>query len=268
MDIKIADFDGVVYQIVVDKSKKDTMHVNLFMKDFTTLHKSGADKVMLGDYKQYRTDRPKNNADLTLEIDAAAVKDVDAVADLMGLLKRNLVGAPFKEAFNALQSGSSAGLKPTVLQIRDSEQMIVAPLGDRVNVAMSIDMQEATDFALAEQILDTIAKAAGQESNAPNVKFTKDVPAELKGISNIYSGSSTVGFLVFTVYKTHVDGGKMDKVINLLLGLRHYVHYHIKASKAHLHQRMRAKVKYFLQILNRARPDSQKTVKKFREVNL
>ena len=45
----------------------------------------------------------------------------------------------------------------------------------------------------------------------------------------------------------------------ICLAFRHYLHYHIKASKSYLHMRMRHKVVTLLQVLNRAVPDKDPT---------
>ncbi len=37
--------------------------------------------------------------------------------------------------------------------------------------------------------------------------------------------------------------------------LRNYLHYHLKCSKAYMHQRMREKTNEFLKVLNRAKPE-------------
>jgi actin related protein 2/3 complex subunit 2 len=39
--------------------------------------------------------------------------------------------------------------------------------------------------------------------------------------------------------------------------LRNYLHYHLKCSKAYMHQRMRAKTNDFLKVLNRAKPEQK-----------
>jgi hypothetical protein len=42
---------------------------------------------------------------------------------------------------------------------------------------------------------------------------------------------------------------------------RDYLHYHIKASKAYMHSRMRIRVDSFLKVLNRAKPEKEKEMK-------
>lgn len=265
MSTRIADFDSVEYQVDVDKTSTDRLKITLFMRGFAALSQAGADQAVKNLYGSYLS---KGSGDLSVEINAGSVAEgnIDGIAKLMGLLKRNVLAAPFKIAFEALISGNSGGVKPTVIQIRQGEQMVISPQGDRVHVAIAFHMVERADTAFAEQILEKIA-AASLSSNGPNLKFTKEVPAEVARVPGLSNAPVSVGWLLYSINKGHVTGNNMDNVIDLILMARQYVHYHVKASKAHLHQRMRAKVEYFLQVLNRARPDQEKLKKKFRVIN-
>lgn len=267
---KIADFDGAVYQVIVEPKDPHTFELNLMMKDYANVSRAGGDRALNSLYGQYKANGSfsKERPDLTLRINAGNVNaaHVEDIANLFGLLKRNLLAAPLKIAFEGLQSGSSGGIKPTVLNVRDNEQTIIVPKNDRVIVAVSFCMAEDTDATICEQMLDKMA-GASKNSNGPNIKFTRDIPADISSVNGVTSSHNTVGFLLFTISKNHVNAGNMDNVVDLLLDVRHYIHYHIKASKAHLHQRMRAKVKYFLQVLNRARPEQKANIKKYRIIN-
>lgn len=53
----------------------------------------------------------------------------------------------------------------------------------------------------------------------------------------------------------HISRATRDNTINLISMLRNYLHYHLKCSKAYMHQRMRAKTNDFLKVLNRAKPE-------------
>ena len=66
-------------------------------------------------------------------------------------------------------------------------------------------------------------------------------------------------FLIFKKVLTpkHTCPQKRENTINLISMLRNYLHYHLKCSKAYLHQRMREKTNDFLQILNRAKPENK-----------
>jgi actin related protein 2/3 complex subunit 2 len=53
----------------------------------------------------------------------------------------------------------------------------------------------------------------------------------------------------------HINKLNRDNTINLISMLRNYLHYHLKCSKAYMHQRMRSKTSDFLKVLNRAKPE-------------
>ena len=50
------------------------------------------------------------------------------------------------------------------------------------------------------------------------------------------------------LFPRHYDGAKSDSTIDLIHTFRDYLHYHIKCSKAYLHQRMRASTAELLKV--------------------
>ena len=59
-----------------------------------------------------------------------------------------------------------------------------------------------------------------------------------------------------------VAGAKRENAVTLIQGFRAYLHFHLKATKAYLHTRMRERVVKLLQVLNRAVPDKDPGEKK------
>jgi actin related protein 2/3 complex, subunit 2 len=65
------------------------------------------------------------------------------------------------------------------------------------------------------------------------------------------------------LHKRHVTGrNKVEECTWRLCTFYGFINYHIKCSKAHMHTRMRRRAMGLLQVLNRAKPDVQKTAKK------
>ena len=56
------------------------------------------------------------------------------------------------------------------------------------------------------------------------------------------------------LFPRHFQGNAADTISKIQL-FRDYFHYHIKASKAYMHSRLRARVDSFLKVLNRAKPE-------------
>lgn len=77
------------------------------------------------------------------------------------------------------------------------------------------------------------------------------------------------------LFKPHFEAKNREKTINNIQTFRNYLMYHIKCSKAYMHDRMRKRVDSLLQVLNRARaeplePREKKTItgKTFKAVPL
>ena len=80
----------------------------------------------------------------------------------------------------------------------------------------------------------------------------------------IVSFSSLTYFsFVVVLFPNHFTKGEVrEETIGRIQIFRDYLHYHIKCSKAYMHTRMRARVRDFLKVLNRAKPEVQNVEKK------
>ena len=93
--------------------------------------------------------------------------------------------------------------------------------------------------------------------------FRNDPPLELQGQPGLRGGrGENVGYITFVLFPRHLKDTKRDDVISHVQTFRDYFHYHIKASKAYIHSRMRRRTADFLQVLNRARPENQEKERK------
>ena len=69
--------------------------------------------------------------------------------------------------------------------------------------------------------------------------------------------------LIKTVlFPRHLTAQRRYEVISHIQTFRDYFHYHIKASKAYIHSRMRKRTADFLQVLRRARPEAEEKERK------
>lgn len=96
--------------------------------------------------------------------------------------------------------------------------------------------------------------------NAPQVRYDSpnNPPNEIASHPNLLKGDN-VHYMTIVLQNAHIEPAhKGENSIDLIHTFRTYLHYHIKCSKAYIHQRMRAKSNEFLQILNRAKPDKGK----------
>jgi actin related protein 2/3 complex, subunit 2 len=64
------------------------------------------------------------------------------------------------------------------------------------------------------------------------------------------------------LFPRHLTPQRREDVISHIQTFRDYFHYHIKASKAYIHSRMRRRTADFLQVLRRARPETEEKERK------
>jgi actin related protein 2/3 complex subunit 2 len=97
---------------------------------------------------------------------------------------------------------------------------------------------------------------------APLAHSAKEPPMELRGIRGL-PVRENVGYVTFVLFPRHYAGAvAAASCISRIQLFRDYLHYHIKASKAYMHSRMRVRVDLFLKVLNRAKPEPQDKEKK------
>ena len=194
----------------------------------------------------------------------------------MSQLKRNVLAAPFEKAFQAQSEGNETPLM--ALHYRDHEAIYIRAQADRVTVIFSTEFKEETDRIMGRVFLQEFVDARRQPSiqNAPQVLYSqREPPLELKGVNGLID-SENLGYVTFGMYfniqyplrlyivlfPRHFAGAAAMDCISKIQLFRDYLHYHIKASKAYMHSRMRARVDSFLKVLNRAKPEVPDAQKK------
>jgi actin related protein 2/3 complex subunit 2 len=66
-----------------------------------------------------------------------------------------------------------------------------------------------------------------------------------------------MSLMSIVLFPRHLARQRRQEVISHIQTFRDYFHYHIKASKAYIHSRMRRRTADFLQVLRRARPENE-----------
>jgi len=256
----IADFDGVTFHLYTDPNTKNILFVSMSIKCYSELQKYGADKIMQDRYGKYLVS-PEQGYDVTVQIDLASPpQDRAKFARDIALMKRNALAAPFYAVFADIEAKKPGQL--VTIQYRDDEAFYLKPESDRCIVIFSISFKDMDDVVFAKVFLQEYQDARKTMSNAPSVMYSqKEPPMELKGVRNLRVSESQ-GFVSFVLFQPHIAAAKREKTIDNIQTFRNYLHYHLKCSKAHLHTRMRSKVRNFLQVLNRAKSAPENTEKK------
>ncbi|TPX46511.1 hypothetical protein SeMB42_g03154 [Synchytrium endobioticum] len=251
----ISDFDGVSYRLETTESKS-ILVLSMAWKCYSELATYGANDIIHREYGDYATP-PQSGFDVALKFDLSKLpSDKDALIRKAALLKRNALAAPFEQAFASQQAGKQSQLM--VVHYREQEAIYVQAQPDRVTVIFSTMFKEDTDRIFGKVFLQEFVDARRQLNiqSAPQVLYTyREPPMELRGVKGLLD-SESVGYVTFVLFPRHFATPEArEKCVSLTELFRDYLHYHIKASKAYMHSRMRARVDTFLKVLNRAKPE-------------
>lgn len=260
IEATVADFDGVIFHIFSSPDAKNLLNVSISIKCFKDLKPHGVDELLK---KQYGANlvAAENGYDATIQVDLdKPPADKEKFARNFALLKRHVLAAPFYKVFDDIEAKKAGSL--IEIRYRDDEAIYIKPETDRAIIIFNVQFKDSDDVVFAKFFLQEYQDTRKTMSNAPAVSYSqKEPPLELKGVKNIKVGENN-GFVSFVLFQTHIGGNKKHTSIDNIMTFRNYLHYHIKCSKAHLHTRMRNRVRSFLQVLNRAKSDTGSTEKK------
>jgi len=191
------------------------------------------------------------------------------------------MAAPFEQAFDEYQrlheeaskytsesapQGIKEGGEVRAIHYRDEEAIYIKSSHDRVTVIFSTIFREETDRIFGKIFLQEFVDARRRAiQNAPQVLFRNEPPLEIQGLTGqSTSKSNDLGYITFgelwkdlmrlhtidysqVLFPRHLTPQRRQDVISHIQTFRDYFHYHIKASKAYIHSRMRGRTADFLQ---------------------
>ncbi|KAI0393519.1 Arp2/3 complex [Xylariaceae sp. FL0594] len=288
IDQTVSDFDGVTFHVSTPETGKPGKEytqilVSLKIKCYDELVQYGAEDVLQREYGQYIV--PKENGYnfsvlVDLENLPAEKEARDELISKISLLKRNAMAAPFERAYaehyklkeaasryttEEAPQGVKEGGDLMAIHYREQEAIYLKASHDRVTVIFSTRFRDETDRVFGKVFIQEFVDARRRAiQNAPQVLFRNDPPLELLGVSGLgrARASKDVGYVTFVLFPRHLTPQRMADVISHIQTFRDYFHYHIKASKAYIHTRMRRRTADFLQVLRRARPENEEKEKK------
>ncbi|KAK3903239.1 Arp2/3 complex, 34 kd subunit p34-Arc-domain-containing protein [Staphylotrichum tortipilum] len=281
IDQTVSDFDGVTFHISTPEAKTRIM-VSLQIRCFQELLRYGAEDVLNREYGPYVV-APEPGYDFSIVVDLEnlpADKEArDELVKKISLLKRNAMAGPFEQAYQEhyhlkaeaakftseeAPQGVREGGAVKAIHYREEEAIYVKASHDRVTVIFSTIFREETDRVFGKVFIQEFVDARRRAiQNAPQVLFRNDPPLELQGVPGVKNtGTGEIGYVTFVLFPRHLTPQRMPDVISHIQTFRDYFHYHIKASKAYIHSRMRRRTADFLQVLRRARPDNEEKERK------
>ncbi|KAI5466278.1 Arp2/3 complex, 34 kd subunit p34-Arc-domain-containing protein [Mariannaea sp. PMI_226] len=281
IDQTVSDFDGVTFHISTPETKTQIL-LSIQIRCFPDLIQYGAQEVLQREYGQYVAPvEPGFDFSVLVDLEnlPESKEDRDALALKFALLKRNAMAAPFEQAYQEhyhlkeeaskftteeAPQGVREGGEVKAIHYREEEAIYVKASHDRVTVIFSTVFREETDRVFGKVFIQEFVDARRRAiQNAPQVLFRNDPPLELQNVPGVLStGNGQIGYVTFVLFPRHLTPQKMNDVISHIQTFRDYFHYHIKASKAYIHSRMRKRTADFLQVLRRARPENEERERK------
>ncbi|KAI9770248.1 MAG: hypothetical protein M1840_003405 [Geoglossum simile] len=281
IDQVISDFDGVTFHLSTPESRSRIL-ISISVKCFNELVRYGAQQVLEREYGPLIV-APESGYDFSVVVDLDNLpEEKEARDDLIrrvSLLKRNAMAAPFERAFDefaklqeeaskftseSAPEGVSEGGEVMAIHYREEEAIYIKASHDRVTVIFSTVFREETDRIFGKVFLQEFVDARRRAiQNAPQVLFRNDPPLEIQNVPGFKdTGSGEIGYVTFVLFPRHLTPQRREDVVSHIQTFRDYFHYHIKASKAYIHSRMRRRTADFLQVLRRARPDNEEKERK------
>jgi actin related protein 2/3 complex subunit 2 len=258
LEIKAQEFDGTHYTITGSgleskdnlDSQSETITVSIHLLCGEVLTKYGLDDYLKGVYGSwYRTPEANFTATVAFGIENLDEKEVAKVLNLVPLLKRFVMMAPFAHAFDLFLKNKS--FEPIHLPYRHEENIYIIYYEKEKSlvVVYSIKFDDDDDKELGRIFLQEFKDSRRDKElgSAPSVSFTQGTkPLELTNIKSKEpddkeGGLKNYGFVSFSLRDSHCTEEKRHSTVDKLLQFRNYFHYHIKCSKAYMHIRMRGR---------------------------
>ncbi|KAK5720991.1 Arp complex subunit [Elasticomyces elasticus] len=273
IDQIISDFDNCTFHVSTPNSKSQIL-ISLAIKCYPELIQYGAQSILEREYGQYAVD-PESGYDFSLQIDLDNLPESqearEELVEKVSLLKRNAMAAPYEQAFDEHSSLAAEAAKYTsesapqgvreggevrAIHYREEEAIYIKASHDRVTVIFSTVFREETDRVYGKVFLQEFVDARKRGvQNAPQVLARDEPPLEIQGLPGVKAGRGDITYVTFVLFPRHLTPQRRQAVISHIQTFRDYFHYHIKASKAYIHSRMRRRTADFLQVLRRARPE-------------
>lgn len=260
MEVKLCDFDDVTYQVKVDAANLKLMQVSMNLPCYHQIKDKGAESAVKRVYGDMVAAEAETGFDITINVPLEENKDPGKLAKDVTLLKQNTVGGVFDHYFTELLVGKEPG-EPFKFDLRGDTTLYFFPRKDRVVVIFALDFTEDVDKTIAKVFMQEFVDSRRRVARAPPVSWGANPPKELEHFK-ITENEGNLGYISFAILKSHLDKGKKETVISVLQVFRNYIQYHIKCSKSYFHQRMRARVRALLKVLNRARFDADQAKEK------
>jgi len=250
VEMKCADFDGVMWHVYTPEENKNMLHVSVGFSAAEQLLSLGA-AAALDEIYGGRSVEPESMFNYTIAYDITSLPESpDVIAEKLSLLRANMVTS----ALTAIIKGAPGDRVDIPIRSSAERVFVKKDDSDRATVIFSVQFGDPDDAVLGTVFLREFKKNIG---GAPSVDFMQaQVPLELSSYSDTFRDVQNMGFITFSLFGRHfTNDDKCKSTVELLQIFRNYLQYHIKCAKSQLHTAMRNRVELLLQVLNRAKQE-------------
>eukprot|EP00771_Trimastix_marina_P003691 gnl/Trimastix_PCT/503.p1 GENE.gnl/Trimastix_PCT/503~~gnl/Trimastix_PCT/503.p1 ORF type:complete len:319 (-),score=71.53 gnl/Trimastix_PCT/503:127-1083(-) len=253
---KFADFDGAVH--TVSTQDPSIITVALTLSSLPALLPLGTEEFLREEYGALIESIQRDTVKLRVNVSDLPCPQ-DELIEKVASLKCNVISGPIRKV--AAACAKNEAVDAIEVPYRSDECFWILPKQGAFSVCYGIRFTEELDLPLARVFMQEFqdAKRHIARSTVPNSSFTTNVPG---GLAPFRVPTDYHGFVEIAVTARHYSTPELAKNLFGQLSLfRGYLHYHIKCTKAYIHQRMRNTFRALYQTLNRARPEAQSAKK-------
>lgn len=213
-------------------------------------------------YGEMLMEKADDGFDVTISCDIEELTS-EAKIEKFSFLKQEILSLPIRRTLKNLSTNTTNNNKPFTVQLGNESKDFysVTPSTDHTQliILFAMNFQDPTDQILAKVFLQEFYDVRNNRmEDAPVVLYGKEPPKELAWLSmkteSYGANSSSLNYLTLVLFPRHYSTpAQQAHLLKTLPFLSDYLHYHLKCSKAYLHQRMRAKTGDFLKMLNRSK---------------
>jgi len=260
---QFCDFDGVEFQLSIDKEKFITVQVKL--PGAKEIMENGGTEYYERLYGSIKTDpvEPYTHA-IKFKLEGMEPAQQKETITLAARLRANLMAAPF--IWVAEQFSNKASFAPFEIPYRPTtqESIYITPSENGAVATFSIRFSDPGDRIIGGVFFQELKAARTKVNSAPGINFGFEVPQDLQtfNLPPAYTETNNFGFVSLILGPSQLSEAKRIQTGYNVPMFRNYLHYHIKCTKAFLHQRMRARTNLLLRELAAARPQPKKVVKR------
>lgn len=285
LDRIISDFDFTNYHVSTLDDRQLVL-VSVYLQCWNDLKTYGVEAYLKLKYEKFSevlspVDDVEPGYNFSLVLDTSSLNSKqnefkDELIEELSLLKRHAIASAFEKAFSRYDQlaqqfeGQDTYAEEIRAELKNEEVLVikyrgedecicVKPSFDRVTVVFSTVFKDETDKIFGKVFLQEFVDARKRSvQTAPQVMFTqRDPPLDIKNAVSRRNDDDNKGYVTFVLFPRHLrKGERRDNCISYIQFFRNYFHYHIKCAKAYMHTRMRHRVREFLKVLNRAKPEN------------